>query len=331
MAGSEIQFYMTPSDERLFAEFLFSTFDCVVLKKAWFESDGPEIYDNIESFSLRFSEFLNIKNEELFWVIWFKEVCAITPSNWEVQGKIGHGVRINSQHVLQYSRCKLEGNILRDGGVAFINETYEYLTGHHNEDDLTAEQGKHLTRIFEKVRRWMKKNSVKASWDGVVTFGQHIMPGAQSFYHSGGKLNMRVIPEGYVAPNIKIPSQDLIDSETPLLKQIWDYVDLLNKKGLKSNLWIASSSRTYENLDIEKYTSKVEIEFSLRCLSKNADTSMMSGNLENGQNPKLECRRKICAYLHKGGILQTYEQSKQIIDSELEKFRIERNLPPVKI
>jgi hypothetical protein len=337
MRSPSINFYMTDSDEREFVDYLFSTYDVAILDPARHETTGPNIISDTESFVKRLSDHTKNKNDNANWVIWFKEIGDYKPQSVTHKTSDYLGINLYWQPTVLFTRSRFVKGKLKEGYVSYVRRTDEYPPARHNEVELATDQRKQLIRIFEKLRRWFKKHGERATWDGVVTISSYIMPDAQALYHSGVQFDIKIQPEGYIAPNIKIPDRDLIDNEKPLLKQIGDYVNMLEIKCWKFHIRIiASRARTYENLARNFYTSKIWVEIMkilpFKEVFKPIETNIIEGHKVTaykyiGDEPET----RFYVYLHKDGKLQTFEYSKQIIHSELEKFRMQHELPPIKL
>jgi hypothetical protein len=200
MASGEIQFYMTESDERDFAEFLFSKFDAAILDDGWFESDGPEIYSNAKEFLARLSLPRNGICGEPRWVIWFKDIGDFTPLRFMFQGRINYTIRYDSQPIVEFRRSFLDGDVLNPGRFAYLIETMiprEF----RMESAITEEQEIHLKKNFGRLRRWAKKYGEPSTWDGErKAYNSYIFPGAKQAFMDGKFLyskRMQMVPPGF--------------------------------------------------------------------------------------------------------------------------------------
>ena len=184
--GKQIRFFMTREDEKAFVDFLFSNGNVWLVRDHWYESEEYEAYNDPEEF---FEQPPVVSKQHLTpqWVIWNKDLCGdeLVFRSFTLR-KPPHQrfytLRGDINYTIEFTRCTLEDGVMRKGRIAYLGE-YEDADGVRRLKDNT------LTKWYDKLARWVKKNGVRTSWDGErLVYSLIIMPGALEFYTQGGKL-----------------------------------------------------------------------------------------------------------------------------------------------
>jgi hypothetical protein len=192
MTGAEIQFYMTSSDEKDFANFLFSNFDVGIIRNALYETNEVEVYFDADLF-LSLQPKMGNQNNPI-WSIWFKDLGKYELSRYASLGKLYFKLVHNENPVIEFYRCVIKDSVLGPGRFAYLNTPY-------GSPRFSPDKVKQLTRKFEKLRRWVKKYGEKATWDGEKpTYNSYILPGAKQAFLNGIYLHskgMQMTPPGF--------------------------------------------------------------------------------------------------------------------------------------
>jgi hypothetical protein len=191
MYGSEIQFYMTQSDEKDFADFLFSHLNALILRDIWYETKEVEFYRDTESFLHQ--PIKKGLHNSASWCIWCRDIGEYSLHRFMSLGKYYYEVDHTSSPIIEFSRSIEEDNVIQEGRLAYISKYYD-------EKDRLINKDQRLTKIFEMMRRWVKKEGLKATWDGEkIILNNYIFPGAKRAFLEGSYLDskrVQVVPLG---------------------------------------------------------------------------------------------------------------------------------------
>jgi hypothetical protein len=191
MAQGEIEFCMTLSDEKEFAEFLFSNFNAAIIRDVRYETKELEIYYDVESFLKQppWVEYTTCNS----WCIWFRDLGNFDIVYIDLEGKRLYSIWHNENPIITFKRCFIEEDILRFGYFAYLNRPCV-------PPRLSEDQAQRLTKMFEKLRRWVKKHGENATWDGErKVYNSYILPGAKKAFLDGtflGSQGMQYVPPG---------------------------------------------------------------------------------------------------------------------------------------
>ena len=204
MRSGEISFYMSLIDEQIFVEFVFTKYNADIIRDIPYTSKNLEIYSDSHNLLLQRSK--NPNSGLAIWSIWFKNVGDLVLRRFNMQGKLYFEIDTGTSPVIVFSRCITENNIIHEGRIAFHG-----FNDYPDNEKLNIECNQ-LIKNFNQLRRWIKKHSVKLTYDGSNPIrNTYIMDDAVKLYNTGTVIGTYIygsfIPEGYSAPGVKI-SQD---------------------------------------------------------------------------------------------------------------------------
>ena len=164
--GKQIRFFMTPEDEREFAQFVREDPDTVFIARQTRTSDilefsSPEEADRSEC----------IEHKTWLW-IWNKRICTqvklaqYSPHTFAVLG--------NNEELIEFHRCFLHGRTMVAGrlyaDMSSLDETGKQLIRKEME----------FQRWYDKLARWIRRHYTRDP-----KYGDNIGPRARQAYESG--------------------------------------------------------------------------------------------------------------------------------------------------
>ena len=183
--GKQVGFFMTRKDEESFVSFAMSTGDIWLVRDHWYEDPRYEAYSDREGFFKQ--PVLSERNETSMWQLWNKSLCG-DDLIWDsfTLKKPPHQrlytIRHDVNYMVEFTRCFIKDDVMEQGRLA-------YLGRYEDADGIWKRKDERLTKWYERLARWIRKNSVRTSWDGEnLAWSLFILPGALEFYQQGGKL-----------------------------------------------------------------------------------------------------------------------------------------------
>jgi hypothetical protein len=215
MNRKRVEFFMEKEDEIAFMAKVFSYPDVSLIRSQWYEKPEYEEYIDLDTFMKQpiMDSFQNRPD----WFIWFKDFSHEElkyikdgPIPELINQKTDHDeiirqVKIElgliegelieypegnyysfghlSNPLICYDRCYKEGDMLMLGELIYGEKIFD-AEGNIYEFD------KQLTKRYDSIARWIRKNGVKATWDGSrIVANIYILPGALKYFYNGGKLS----------------------------------------------------------------------------------------------------------------------------------------------
>jgi hypothetical protein len=191
MRDRSVHFFMSRGDEELFIKLVLSIPELAIIKSGYFtENARPHSIDEIGEY---FESFKDRENEEnskwlilanvygKFSIVFHPVVGSSDSNSGEMMEIKDH--RLNT--IISYTRCYIEKGKLTEGRLVFREK-------HIDEKGNVYKKSQKLTKIYEKLAGWIRKNSVRASRDNEKpAFNLYILPGALDYYRGGGILGIQ--------------------------------------------------------------------------------------------------------------------------------------------
>jgi len=165
--GSQVKFYMTPSDEYEFVDFVRSDRD-VAIFPYFSPRREPSLLDNLAE-----------AKEGTGFTLWlWDRTNSPAPVLDYVHQQGYYTVDRFASEVIEFSRSYMyEGRLVR-------GRIWAEMTGWRMDDpSATFSKSESFQKWFKRLANWIRRKSIKDS------IGDYLMPGAQQFLRDGGHLS----------------------------------------------------------------------------------------------------------------------------------------------
>jgi hypothetical protein len=181
MPPRSVNFFMDEKDEESFSNLVLSRQNTYFVRYTMYSEPAPECYSSVDEYLAKpvKDEFYKLPS----WLIWCKDL-----GNTELKYiRSGCGNQFYlydhaENQIISLDRSVAGNGVISVGEMSFQTEAHDWEFNY-------CQRNVELVKFHSKLARWIRKNGVKASYDGVkVYFNTYILPGALDFFYNGGKL-----------------------------------------------------------------------------------------------------------------------------------------------
>ena len=179
MKSKQLQFFMSPEDEREFVLFCFSVGEVCLVRDQWYEDHHCPLCCTPEEF---FAEPVQDARHRLpVWLVWRRDLQSNLVFR-PVSGQPFSEIRRDVNPVMEFRRCIVERAVWRMGRLA-------YVAGYRAEDGTPRKIDRRWASWYDALIDWVAARGTPGSFDGVIPERDLvILPGALEAFRKGAKL-----------------------------------------------------------------------------------------------------------------------------------------------